>query len=119
MKASGFGLCCVLVSVFCSGSLAGAFAADTNSPPRLTVELRDGSRVVGTCVEKFFKFHSALLGELKLEVQNIRSVECVSTNSAKLSTATGDSLTVHLQNRNSPSKQVLVQWSWQWIPCTT
>ena len=94
MNPSVFGLCCVFVSVFCSGSLAGAFAADTNSPPRLTVELRDGSRVVGTCVEKFFKFHSALLGELKLEVQNIRSVECVSTNSAKLSTANGDSLTV-------------------------
>jgi len=69
-------------------------AADTNPPPRLTVELRDGSRVVGTCVEKNFKFHSALLGEIKLDVKNIRSVECVSSNSAKLTTANGDSLTV-------------------------
>jgi len=94
MKASRFGLCCVLVSIFSSDSPAGAFAADTNPPPHLTVELRDGSRVVGTCVEKYFKFHSALLGELKLEVKNIRSVECVSSNSAKLSTANGDSLTV-------------------------
>ncbi len=94
MKASRFGLYCVLISIFPSGGFAGEFAADTNPPPRLTVELRDGSRVVGTCVEKFFKFHSALLGELKLEVKNIRSVECVSTNSAKLSTSNGDSLTV-------------------------
>lgn len=94
MRACRSGLCCVLISIFYSGSLAGGFAADTNSPPRLTVELRDGSRVVGTCAEKFFKFHSPLLGELKLEVKNIRSVECLSTNSAKLSTANGDSLTI-------------------------
>jgi hypothetical protein len=94
MKTAMFRLCCVLISIFFSGSLIGALAADTNPPPRLTVELRDGSRVVGTCVEKFFKFHSALLGELKLEVKNIRSVECVSSNSAKLMTTSGDVLTV-------------------------
>jgi hypothetical protein len=71
-----------------------AHAADTNPPPRLTVELRDGSRVVGTSAEKNFKFHSALLGDLKLAVKDIRSVECVASNSAKLSTANGDALTV-------------------------
>jgi hypothetical protein len=69
-------------------------AADTNPPPRLTVELRDGSRVVGDSVEKYFKFHSALLGNLKFAVKDIRSVECISSNSAKLATASGDSLTV-------------------------
>jgi len=41
-----------------------------------------------------FKFNSALLGDLKLEVHDIRSVECVSSNSAKLTTANGDSLAV-------------------------
>ncbi len=82
------------MSIFPSGGPAGAFAADTNPPPRLTVELRDGSRVIGTSVEPFLKFHSALLGELKLDVKDIRSVGSVSANSAKLSTANGDSLTV-------------------------
>jgi hypothetical protein len=37
-------------------------AADTNPPPCLTVELRDGSRVVGTSGGEHFNFHSALLG---------------------------------------------------------
>ena len=71
-----------------------AQAADTNPPPRLTVELRDGSRVVGDSGEKNFKFRSALLGEIKLAVKDIRSVECVATNSAKLVTVGGDTLTV-------------------------
>ena len=70
-------------------------AADTTAPEvRLTVELRDGSRVVGVPVGKNFRFHSALLGELKLAVGDIRSVECVSSNAVKLTTANGDVLTV-------------------------
>jgi hypothetical protein len=69
-------------------------AADTNPPPRLTVDLRDGSRVVGTSVENNFKFHSALLGDIKLAVKDIRGVECVSSNSAKLTTVNDDTLTV-------------------------
>ena len=68
-------------------------AADTNLPPRLSVELRDGSQVVGESTEKTFKFHSALLGGIKLKVEDIRSVECVSSNSAKLNTVNGDTLT--------------------------
>ena len=58
------------------------------------MELRDGSRVVGRSVEKNFKFHSALLGDLKLDVKDIRSIDCVTTNSAKLTTASDDTLTV-------------------------
>jgi hypothetical protein len=69
-------------------------AADTNPPPSLTVELRDGSRVIGTSVEKNFRFHSALLGDFNLKVENIRSMDCATTNSAKLTTANGDTLTV-------------------------
>ncbi len=72
----------------------GAAPADTNPPPRLTVELRDGSRVVGTSAEKDFKFHSALLGDLKLAVQDLRSIDCVSSNAAKLTAANGDVLAV-------------------------
>lgn len=68
--------------------------ADTNPPPRLTIELRDGSRVVGVSVAKNFSFRSALLGDLKLEVKNIRSIECVSSNQTKLVTTGGDTLKV-------------------------
>lgn len=80
--------------IFFSAIFPVARAADTNPPPRLTVELRDGSRVVGTSAEKNFKFRSTFLGKIKLDVKNIRSVECVATNLAKLTTASGDSLTV-------------------------
>ena len=69
-------------------------ASDPASSPRLTVELRDGSRVVGTSVEEKLKFHSALLGDLKLDVSDLRSVECVSSNFAKLTTVGGDTLAV-------------------------
>lgn len=71
-----------------------ARAADTNPPTRLTIELRDGSRIIGTSAEKFFKFHSTLLGNLKMEVKDIRSVECVSSNLTRLTTANGDNLAV-------------------------
>lgn len=69
-------------------------AADTNPPPRLTVELRDGSRVVGTSAEQYFQFHSALLGEVRLEVKDIRSMEFIATNAAQLKAANGDTLVV-------------------------
>lgn len=85
---------CLLTGFFVSVNLSNAVAADTNLPPRLTVELRDGSRVVGQSVEKSLKFHSALLGDLKLEVKDIRSIDCVTTNSAKLTTTGGDVLAV-------------------------
>ena len=98
MKTSLLRAGCVLGLAFLSATLAPARAADTNPPPRLTVELRDGSRVVGTSAEKNFKFHSALLGELKLEAKDIRSIDCVATNSAKLTTAGGDVLTVWFVN---------------------
>ena len=73
-----------------------ASAAETNLPPRLTVELRDGTRVIGTSREKTFAFHSTLLGEIKLAVSDLRSMECISTNAMKLTAANGDVLTVQL-----------------------
>jgi hypothetical protein len=90
-----------LLAIVTSALLLSSFArpavaatADTNPPPRLTIELRDGSRVVGQSVEKNFKFHSALLGDVKLAVPDLRLIDCVSTNSAKLITTDGDTLTV-------------------------
>jgi hypothetical protein len=71
--------------------------AGTNSPEiRLTVELHDGSRVVGSPVDKNLKFRSALLGEFQLAFADILAVECVSSNSAKVATSQGDALTVTL-----------------------
>jgi hypothetical protein len=99
MKSLHFLSITVLSVLLCqTAPLLASPPADTNPPPRLTVELHDGSRVVGTSVEKNFKFHSTLLGDLKLEVKDIRSVECVSSNSAKLTTAKGDTLTVWFVN---------------------
>jgi hypothetical protein len=79
-------------------------AADTNPPPRLTVELRDGSRVVGESVDKNLKLRSALLGDFKLSVKAVRSVEFTKTNAAKLATVNGDSLTVAFLDANIPVK---------------
>jgi hypothetical protein len=72
-------------------------AGPTNTNPpayRLTVELWDGSRVIGKSNNDYLKLHSALLGELKLAVPDIRSVECLFSNSAKLTVAGGDTLMV-------------------------
>jgi hypothetical protein len=69
-------------------------AKDDTAAVRLTVELRDGSRVVGQGVDKTFAFHSVLLGNVELAVKDIRSIECVTTNSAKVTTTGGDVLTV-------------------------
>lgn len=87
-----------------------AHAADTNPPPRLTVELRDGSRVVGDSVAKNFEFQSALLGKIKMAVKDIRAVECVSSNSVKLSTVNGDSLTVAFADSSFAVKTSLAKW---------
>jgi hypothetical protein len=83
--------------VFCLHSVNAAPPAG-ESTSRLTIELRDGSRVVGQSVDETFKFQSPLLGELKLAVKDIRSVECAVTNAAKLTTAGGDVLTVSFVN---------------------
>jgi hypothetical protein len=62
---------------------------------RLTIELRDGSRVIGISRDNTFRFHSEVLGDLKLALQKIRRIESLTkTNLAKLTTATDDSLTV-------------------------
>jgi hypothetical protein len=81
-----------LALIFSSPTVANP--TGTNLLPRLTVELRDGSRVVGASVEKNVKFHSALLGDFKLAVKDIRAIDCLTTNSAKLTTSNGDVLMV-------------------------
>lgn len=75
---------------------AGCATASSNSPShcKLTVELRDGSRVVGRAEEQHFDFHSDLLGEMHLPLEKIRSVESqTGTNRVKVTTTGGDFLT--------------------------
>jgi hypothetical protein len=85
-------------------SLAGWFiaagfhlqAASTNAA-LLTLELRDGSRVVGKSGTENFKFHSEILGELKLATEQLNSVEFLpKTDRVKLVTTNGDVLAAEM-----------------------
>lgn len=84
----------LLVIAGCYWPMPAAAANDDTNAVRLTVELRDGSTVVGQGMDKSFPFQSALLGNLDLAMKDIRSIECLTTNSAKLTTTGGDVLTV-------------------------
>ena len=89
MKISRRALFVVLVLLVFSGF---AFAAQPTSF-HLTVELRDGSRVIGTSKDGRLEFKSETLGEMKLPLEKIRSVETTAkTNLVKLTTAGGDTL---------------------------
>ena len=73
---------------------SAARADVTNPPPRMIVELRDGSQLVGSSENQFIRFHSVPLGDLKLALKDVRSIECDSTNPAKLVITGNDTLTV-------------------------
>jgi hypothetical protein len=83
------------ILILCPHQTPAAPAA-TNSPAgfRLIVELQDGSKIIGRAGDDNFQFHSEVLGEMKLPLERIRSVECQpKTNSVQLTTANGDTLT--------------------------
>ena len=64
---------------------------------RLTIELRDGSRVVGRTVDDTIIVHSAAIGDLKLAWATIRAIEYpAGTDTARLTAANGDSFSVQL-----------------------
>lgn len=80
-----------LLPVFFSGVAAAGPAVSF----RLTAELCDGSRVIGTAKDSRLEFGSETLGELKLPLEKIRSVEAAGkTNLVRLTTAAGDTLSV-------------------------
>jgi hypothetical protein len=62
------------------------------NPARLTIELRDGSRVAGKGLEETLSFHSAAMGDLKLTWADIRSIRYASANAemARLTATNGD-----------------------------
>ena len=84
----------LFVLAFCfSCSQAGGASA---SGFQLTIELRDGSRVIGKTPNENLSFHSATLGDLKLAWSSIRSIEYASsTNTARLTATNGDTLVVN------------------------
>jgi hypothetical protein len=74
-------------------------AAPTATPGpagyRLTVDLQDGSKIIGRNGGDTLQFRSAVLGEMTLPLGRIRSVECrPRTNQVQLTTSNGDTLTV-------------------------
>jgi hypothetical protein len=59
------------------------------------MELQDGSRVVGKSGDEKFEFRSEILGEMRLPLEQIASIECQpKTNAVKLTTVNGDKLAV-------------------------
>jgi hypothetical protein len=89
------GLC---ASLFCIQQAQAAAAATNESGVQLTIELRDGSRVVGKSVEDTLGFHSAALGDMKLPWTGIRSIEYAGTNTsaARLTATNGDAFAITL-----------------------
>jgi hypothetical protein len=67
-------------------SLGQALAADPDSP-QLTIELRDGSRIVCQSLNQNIRFRGLPSWEMDLPVQDIRSVDCSSNNSATVTMA--------------------------------
>lgn len=79
----------------------GAQKSSNQSGFRLTIELRDGSRIVGKSRDDHFQFRSDVLGEFALPLKKLRTVECPSRNNpAKLTTASADVLRAELAMKN-------------------
>lgn len=84
--------------IFCFlGALIGfAFPlhAGSTNQPLVTLELKDGSRVIGRCDTDKLAFHSQILGDIHLGLEQVASVEFSrETNVVKLVTTNGDTLT--------------------------
>jgi hypothetical protein len=89
--------CRVLYILACCLHPLPALAAATNQPAgfRVTVELQDGSKIIGKSGDDHLLFRSDVLGEMKLPLERIRSlVGSAQTNAIQLTTVSGDTLTV-------------------------
>jgi Concanavalin A-like lectin/glucanases superfamily len=91
-----------LVCVFCVlkfyiNPVQAASATTNKSGFQLTIELRDGSRVVGKTLENTLSFHSSMLGDVKVSWASIRSIEYpADIDAARLTATNGDGFTVQL-----------------------
>jgi len=96
---------CVCVWLLLGAGFAKIQAAliNTNEPDgfRLTVELQDGSKVIGKSRDDSFQFRSETLGKIDLPLQKIRSVEALTEpNLVKLTTTSADALTVEFSTKS-------------------
>lgn len=95
MKLSRY-LACLLVYFILASNGDGA---PTNSL-RLTVELRDGSRVVGKGCDDKFEFRSEIFGKIRLLPEQIGVIEFdPKTNTVQLCAASGDKLSVLMETK--------------------
>jgi hypothetical protein len=88
-----------LITLCAVTALCGATAAPATSDSgfQLTIELRDGSRVVGKTLEDTVSFHSGALGDMKLSWAGIRSIEyAADSGAARLTATNGDGFSVQL-----------------------
>jgi hypothetical protein len=90
------GAMCALL--FCSIPVQAAPDSAGASALQLTIELRDGSRVVGKSREDTLSLHSVALGDMKLPWAGIRSIDFADANSAgaRLTAANGDVFAITL-----------------------
>jgi hypothetical protein len=89
----GWTLCLLTFSWYCLHATPPVTPEPTGF--RLTVDLQDGSKIIGRNGGDTLQFRSAVLGEMTLPLERIRSVECrPRTNLVQLTTANGDTLTV-------------------------
>jgi len=91
-----FGALCA--TVFCIHQAQAADVSTNQSGVQLTIELRDGSHVVGKSLENTLSFHSSTLGDMKLPWTGIRSIEYAGTNTStvRLTATNGDAFAITL-----------------------
>ena len=91
-----FGALCAMV--FCCNPAQAAPGSTNQSGVQLTIELRDGSRLVGKSLDDTLSFHSATLGDMKIPWSGIRSIEYAGGNGAeaRLTATNGDGFAIQL-----------------------
>ncbi|HUB86942.1 MAG TPA: protein kinase [Verrucomicrobiae bacterium] len=86
-----------------NGTQQTTIAAAGEDGLQLTIDLRDGSHVVGKTTEDTLAVHSAALGDMRLSWTSIRSIEYDNNTSlARLTETNGDALTVQLTSSTLP-----------------
>ena len=76
-------------------------AADEPSGVNLTIELKDGSKLVGKNDDDSLQVHSDVLGKIKLPLSKLRSVDFPASNSVvQITTTNGDAISVQLLTKS-------------------
>jgi len=85
----------LFVLAFCFSCAKTAPIATNESGYQLTIELRDGSRVIGKTPNDNLGFHSTTLGDLKLSWAAIRAIDyTANADTARLTATNGDGINV-------------------------